>query len=79
MSLFLMELKIWAYCSNGESFRHRMKMTFKGKCMVLWAPITGVNPTACLPALAKTAFAAMNKVVSNLKKVADIASKGKGH
>ena len=31
------------------------------------------------PALAQTAFAAMNKVVSNLKKVADIASKGIGH
>jgi len=31
------------------------------------------------PALAQTAFAAMNKVVSNLKTVADIASKGKGH
>jgi hypothetical protein len=31
------------------------------------------------PGLAQTAFAAMNKVVANLKSVADIASKNKGH
>ena len=54
-------------------------MTFWGKCIVLCAPLIKVNPTACRPALAQTAFAAMNKVVSNLKNVADIDSKGKGH